>query len=163
MVVLSAVLLFQLSASPQPFDSVGTRSSASTIGIAFPVFHPAVSPALKPEKPAAKHIRLFPNEASEEKWIALSVATHGAAVFDPWSTRRAISSGDVETNPFIRPFADSSAVYGALQLTPALLDFISRRMMRSHNQFIRQHWWMPQTVAIGISISAGAHNRHAEP
>ena len=102
--------------------------------------------------------RMSSSEPSRKEWITLIVAEHSAAVFDGWSTRRAISRGAVETNPLIMPFAGSSAVYGALQVTPVLLDFLSRQMIRSNRGAIQRAWWLPQTISTLVSVSAGVHN-----
>ena len=54
----------------------------------------------------------------------------GAAAFDAWSTRRAISEGyGTEANPLLRPFSHSNAMYAATQVSPLVMDFIGKRMM----------------------------------
>ncbi len=92
-------------------------------------------------------------------WYGLAAVSHGAAVFDAWSTRRALSGNyGVEANPLIRPFAHSGAIYAATQVSPALMDFLGRRMMVSHHGWIRKMWWVPQTAGTGVSLAAGVHN-----
>ena len=91
-------------------------------------------------------------------WLALSVAQHGAATFDAWTTRRAISQGHVELNPMLRPFAGNASIYGAVQVAPSILDFVGRRMQRSENRWMRQMWWLPQTLGTAASVFAGARN-----
>jgi hypothetical protein len=92
-------------------------------------------------------------------WYGLAAVSHGAAVFDAWSTRRALSGNyGVEANPLLRPFAHSGALYAATQISPALMDFLGRRMMMSHHGWIRRMWWVPQTAGTGVSLAAGAHN-----
>jgi hypothetical protein len=92
-------------------------------------------------------------------WYGLVAVSHGAAVFDAWSTRRALSGNyGVEANPLMRPFAHSGAIYAATQVSPAFMDFLGRRMMVSHHGWIRKMWWVPQTAGTGVSFAAGAHN-----
>jgi len=95
---------------------------------------------------------------SRRLWIALSVAQHGAAVFDAYSTRQAIASGATEQNPLLKPFANSPAIYGATQVAPLILDYAARRMQLCHNSFVRRMWWVPQSTGAAVSIFAGVHN-----
>ena len=88
----------------------------------------------------------------------LSVLEHGAASFDAYSTRQAISRGAVEGDPLMRPFAHSPAIYAALQVGPVLLDVLARHMQRSQYNCERRTWWVPQTASTGMSIFAGVHN-----
>lgn len=97
---------------------------------------------------------------SRKAWVVLAIAEHGAAGFDGYTTRRAIQLGAVEDNPFVRPFAQSSAVYPALQSTPFLLDLVGRHMQRSHISVVRRMWWMPQALSTAVSVTAGIHNLH---
>ncbi|MGD0962388.1 MAG: hypothetical protein ABSA57_00645 [Candidatus Acidiferrales bacterium] len=97
---------------------------------------------------------------SRRKWIALSIAQHAAAAFDAYSTRDAISHGAVEQDPLMRPFANSSAVYAAIQACPVALDFAARHMQRSENIFLRRTWWVPQSVSAGMYLFSGVHNIH---
>lgn len=100
-------------------------------------------------------------ETSRERkiWYGLAAASHGAAVFDAWSTRQALSGNyGRETNPLLRPFAHSGAIYAATQVSPAIMDFLGRRMMVSHHNWIRKMWWLPQTAGTGVSLAAGVHN-----
>jgi hypothetical protein len=97
---------------------------------------------------------------SRKAWIALSVAQHAAAAFDAYTTRYSISRGAVEQDPLMRPFADSSGIYAAIQVCPVALDFAARRMQRSQNNFIRRAWWVPQTVSTGMYLFSGTHNLH---
>jgi hypothetical protein len=95
---------------------------------------------------------------SRKMWIALSVAQHGAAVFDAYTTRQAVASGAVEQNPLLRPFASSPAIYVATQVCPLALDYAGRRMQLSHNSLVRRMWWLPQSTGAAVSIFAGIHN-----
>jgi hypothetical protein len=99
-----------------------------------------------------------PVEASKHAWLALSITEHTAAAFDAWTTRRSIESGNVEVDPLLKPFAHSDAVYGAIQGTPIVFDFLSRRMQRSDSRFIRRFWWVPQAAMASVSIYSGTHN-----
>lgn len=91
-------------------------------------------------------------------WWMLTVAQHGAAAFDAYSTRQAIGRGAVEDDPLMRPFAHSPAIYLASQVSPVLLDLLSRRMMRSENPVFRRMWWVPQSGATAMFIVSGVHN-----
>jgi hypothetical protein len=92
-------------------------------------------------------------------WYALTVTGSGAAVFDAWSTRRAISQGyATEANPLLRPFAHSGMMYAATQASPLLMDFLGKRMMTSQHGWMRRMWWLPQAAGSGVSIAAGVHN-----
>lgn len=91
-------------------------------------------------------------------WIVLSTVQHGAAAFDAYSTRYAISRGAVEDDPFLRPFAHSSGIYAAIQVAPLVLDYAARRMQRSQNNWIRHIWWIPQSVSTAAFLVSGAHN-----
>jgi hypothetical protein len=97
-------------------------------------------------------------------WYSLMAAGHGAAAFDAWSTRRAVSGGyGTEGDPLLRPFAHSGAMYAATQVSPAIMDFIGRRMMTSNHGLMRRFWWVPQAAGAGFSFGAGIHNYRAVP
>ena len=95
---------------------------------------------------------------SRREWLALMILEHSAAAFDAYSTRGAISRGAKEEDPMMRPFAHSPAIYAAIQVGPALLDVLARRMQRSQYNFVRRTWWVPQSVSTGSSIFSGVHN-----
>jgi hypothetical protein len=107
----------------------------------------------KPAEIAAAEKRPYTRQ-----WLALSLIQHGAAAFDAYSTRQAISRGAVEDDPMMRPFAHSGAIYAAIQAGPVMLDFIARRMQHSENGFIRKMWWMPQSVSTAGFLFSGVHN-----
>jgi hypothetical protein len=113
--------------------------------------------AIRPGKPAFN-----PEDVSERQkkvWYALTFASSGAAAFDAWSTRRAISGGyGTESNPLLAPFAHSGALYAATQVSPLVLDYVGRRMMTSRNPLLRKMWWVPQSAGTGMSLFAGVHN-----
>lgn len=95
---------------------------------------------------------------SRRNWMILSAVSSSAAAFDAYSTRRSLAAGNVEANPMMRPFADSPAIYGAIQASPLIMDLVAYKMQRSHNSFVRHMWWIPQTTGTAMSIMAGAHN-----
>jgi hypothetical protein len=110
-------------------------------------------PLVKPEKVPAAETR-----PSTRTWLALSLVQHGAATFDAYTTRQAIGRGAVEMDPLMRPFAHSPAIYGAIQVGPALLDILSRHMQRSDKIIFRRTWWVPQSVSTAGFIFSGVHN-----
>jgi len=112
---------------------------------------------IQPMKPAVKGTSETPRQ--RKLWYALTIAGSGGAAFDAWSTRRAISGGyGQESNPLLAPFAHSNALYAATQVSPAVMDFIGKRMMTSEYPALRKLWWLPQTVGAGLSFGAAAHN-----
>jgi hypothetical protein len=97
-------------------------------------------------------------------WYVLSFAGSGAAAFDAWSTRRAITLGyGVEANPTLRPFANSGALYGATQVSPLVMDFIGKRMMRSRYSLMRKIWWLPQAAGSSVSTAVAVHSVRLVP
>ena len=111
----------------------------------------------QPIKPAARK----PYETPRQKkiWFALMAVGSAGAGFDAWSTRRAISGGfGTESNPFLRPFAHSNALYAATQVSPLVLDFMGKKMMSSQHPLLRRMWWVPQSAGATMSFAAGAHN-----
>jgi hypothetical protein len=92
-------------------------------------------------------------------WFVLGAMEHGAATFDAWSTRRNIMEGTMhETNPMLQPFANSGAMYAAVQVAPVLFDLLSKHMLHSSRSWERKSWWVPQTASTVTSILSGAHN-----
>jgi hypothetical protein len=113
--------------------------------------------AIRPGKPAFS--REDVSERQKKAWYALTIASSGAASFDAWSTRRAISGGyGTEANPLLAPFAHSNALYAATQVSPVVLDYIGRKMMTSQYPLLRKLWWLPQSAGTGMSLFAGVHN-----
>ena len=126
---------------------IGPRSAPMPLGAVKPVFK-------RPRETAGQR----------KLWYALSFAGSGAAGFDAWSTRRAISGGyGTEANPLLRPFSHSGAIYAATQVSPLLMDFIGKRMMASQHRLIRRLWWLPQAAGSGVSVAAGVHNFRLVP
>jgi hypothetical protein len=142
---------------PEPVAPAGSGPAVA----AAPIAEPA-SPAPIKAAPIlyGPPIRVTSDRWQRREWLALSIAAHGAAGFDAWSTRRVISSvpGAQEMNPLLRPFAGNGSMYAAVQVAPTILDFVSRKMMTSRHDFLRHTWWLPQAVSAVISISSGVHN-----
>jgi hypothetical protein len=112
-----------------------------------------------PDSPSAKPDQVISAEQYPRRnWMLLSIAQHSAAAFDAYSTRQAIATGATETDPFLRPFSHSPAIYAAIQVGPAILDYAARRMQRSNNNFIRRNWWIPQSASTGMFLFSGIHN-----
>src|SRR5579859_2419941 len=107
--------------------------------------------------PPAFRPTIEPTERTNRLWFTLSVAEHSSAAFDAWSTRRAISDGRAESDPMMRPFAHSAAIYGAIQVVPFGLDYVARRMERSTG-WARHVWWVPQSLATASYIFSGSYN-----
>ncbi len=133
----------------------------------------AVTPVIKPvapTKPAARGVMpllksaVWPEHTTaleRDTWTALSLASHGAAAFDAYSTRASIESGrGYERNPLMKPFAGSALMYPAAQVLPLGCDYLSRRMMRSNNALFRHTWWLPQFVSTAGSAWVGVRNLH---
>ena len=119
-----------------------------------------ISTVRVPDPEPAKPVQFTPAETlhPSRTWLALTFVQSSAATFDAYSTRQAIGRGAVESDPLLRPFAHSGALYGAIQVGPVLLDLVARRMQRSENKFFRRTWWMPQSLATTGFLFSGAHN-----
>ena len=95
----------------------------------------------------------------ELMWRGLAVATSGAATFDAWTTRRAITRyGAHELNPLLKPFAGNASLYAAIQVEPLIMDYVSRKMLYSRHSWMRHTWWVPQSLSFASSIFCGSHN-----
>jgi hypothetical protein len=141
----------------------GTGSTAASTPLAAgasagAAVQPArVALAIQPVKPA--YTRPRETRGQRVAWYTLAVTGHGAAAFDAYSTRLALSGNyGTEGNPLLRPFAHSSALYAATQVSPAVMDLLGKRMMVSEHRWVRRMWWLPQAAGSGFSIAAGAHN-----
>jgi hypothetical protein len=122
---------------------------------------PAPMAFLKPAKPLTVSVAELQaeNRRKERAWRGLAIATSGAATFDAWTTRHAITTtGAVELNPLLKPFAGNSSIYAAIQVAPVLFDFAARKMMYSRRSWVRRVWWVPQSASFIGSLSCGAHN-----
>lgn len=114
---------------------------------------PVMLVATKKKRPEAVGIGV------PKMWFVLGAMEHGAATFDAWSTRRNIMAGTMhETDPIMKPFANSNAMYAAVQVAPVLFDLLSKQMMRNSHSWVRKSWWVPQSASTVASILSGAHN-----
>ena len=140
-----------VSASPEAKVKTDTELAAEPTP-ARPAFTPgmAIRPATKRYSETARQRKI---------WYGLMAAGHGAAAFDAWSTRRVLSGNyGTEQNPMLRPFAHSNAIYVATQVSPAVMDYLGKRMMTSRYSFVRKMWWLPQSAGAGFSFAAATHN-----
>ncbi|PYY10226.1 MAG: hypothetical protein DMG61_22085 [Acidobacteria bacterium] len=133
-------------------------STDALLGTTMPTPEP-----MPPLQPIATHSRvresIQPSGAQTRLWRGLVIAEHSAALFDAWSTRKSITSGNgYERNPLMKPFANSSAAYPMMQIAPTGFDFLSHRMMRSNNAFLRRAWWVPQAASFVGSLWMGTRN-----
>jgi hypothetical protein len=116
---------------------------------------------VKPSKPMTVSVGelVAENHRKQVIWRGLGIASHGAATFDAWSTRHAITTnGAQELNPMLRPFAGNASLYLAIQVGPAVMDYAAKKMMYSRNSWVRHMWWVPQSASFVSSIFCGAHN-----
>jgi len=129
-------------------DGPGTYSSSVRA-----TGEPVILAPVKRRRPEAAGIGV------PKMWFVLGAMEHGSATFDAWSTRRNIVAGTAhEMNPMLQPFANSNAMYAAVQVCPVLFDLLSRHMLHSSRSWERKSWWVPQTASTVTSILSGAHN-----
>jgi hypothetical protein len=154
---------FPLTASNSPPDALlsttsTSHSSSKPLLISYPT--PTVRTASIIEPPPMKSMRPLAAESvpSHRKWLLLVVASSSAAALDAYSTRRSIAAGNIETDPTMRPFAHSPAIYVATQIPPLVMDFAGYKIAHSRNFVLRRLWWIPQTGGTALSLFAGAHN-----
>lgn len=122
----------------------------------------AAEPAAAPGRLAQR--RRYETVARQRIWYGLGAAGHGAAAFDGWSTRRALSQNiGQEANPLLRPFAHSGSLHLAIQASPALMDFLGHRMMTNRRAWVRRIWWLPQSAGTAASLFSGVHNMSLVP
>ncbi len=122
---------------------------------------PAPIAFLKPGKPMTVSVGalLAERRRNHRIWMGLGIASHGAATFDAWSTRRAVTTGGAqELNPLLKPFAGNASLYAAIQVGPALMDYAGKKMMYSRHSWVRHMWWVPQSASFASSLFCGAHN-----
>jgi hypothetical protein len=125
-------------------------SSSLAPGAGTPVMSAAVMKKKYPEAAGASVPKM---------WFVLGAVEHGAATFDAWSTRRNIMEGTMhEADPIMRPFANSNAMYAAVQVAPVIFDLLSKQMLRNSHSWVRKSWWVPQSASTVASILSGAHN-----
>jgi hypothetical protein len=118
---------------------------------------PVAAQPIRPMKPAFTR----PQETRRQRvaWYALAATGSGAAAFDAYTTRLAVSGHyGTEGNPFLRPFSHSNSLYAVTQLSPVVMDYIGKRMMTSRDPWLRKLWWVPQAAGSGFSVFAGVHN-----
>jgi hypothetical protein len=148
--------------APKPATSADLKAEVEFAGGGDPGSG-AVQPVLNsPVKPA---IAESDETATQRKiWYGLMIAGHGSALFDAWTTRRAVRSGyGVEGDPLQRPFANSGAIYATTQIAPLVMDYLGRRMLHSSHAWMRKAWWVPQSASAAVSLSAGVHNYGVVP
>jgi hypothetical protein len=122
---------------------------------------PAPVAFLKPAKPVTVSVAVLEaeNRRNQMMWRGLFIASSGAATFDAWSTRRAITTyGAQEMNPLLKPFAGNASLYAAIQVGPLLMDYAGKKMMYSRHSWVRRMWWVPQSASFVSSMFCGAHN-----
>ncbi len=92
------------------------------------------------------------------KKIALALllaAANGSAGFDAWTTQRAMRHGGVrEMNPVVRPFARSSAVYGATQGDIIVPEFLMGKLPKKW-KWVGYAWL---AGAAGMHVGLGMQN-----
>jgi hypothetical protein len=142
--------------------SVAEPSALPDAPLPAPVVNAPVTLALiQPSKPmtVSVHELRAENRQKELVWKGLVIASSGAATFDAWTTRHAITTaGAVELDPTLKPFAGNSSLYAAIQVGPVLMDFIGKKMMYSRFTIVRRMWWLPQSASFASSLFCGAHN-----
>jgi hypothetical protein len=145
--------------TPNPQGS-GAGAGAATVSLAETTNTQTLSTFRLPDPASAKPVRVIAVETvpPRKAWLMLSLAQHGAAAFDAYTTRQAISAGAREDDPFMRPFAHSPSIYIVSQIAPTVLDYAARRMQRDQHAFIRHSWWLPQSASTAFLAVAGAHN-----
>jgi len=126
-----------------------------------PVVKPRLADSMLETRPTPVVTSPVARVGRKRWWVGLATAQHSAAAFDAWSTRASITSGKgQELDPFMKPFANSGAIYAAIQLAPLATDYIAARMMRSHKGFVRKLWWLPQSVTTAGYMVSGVRNMH---
>jgi hypothetical protein len=140
--------------------SISAPDAGHGIGTSPNVVIEGANPVLAVVQRELKSVdRPQPSQREVRIWRGLMVAEHSAAIFDAWTTRNSLDSGNgYERNPLMKPFAGSAAIYPALQVAPVGLDFLSHRMMRSRNSLFRSTWWLPQAASIAASLWCGSRN-----
>jgi len=139
-------------------SSHGDATSPESLGSITPTSQPFSNAPIK------SAVQGYETARQRKTWYGLVAASSGAAAFDAWTTRRAVSGGyGVEGDPILRPFAHSNAIYAATQASPAILDYLGRRMMTSQHEWMRRIWWVPQVAGTSFSLGAGLHNYRMVP
>jgi hypothetical protein len=142
------------SAARSALPEAPIAKSEATVESSSSAIKPFSNSAIKPatERPV-------PTPRQQKLWYTFMAVGHSAAAFDAYSTRRAVSGNyGTESNPLLRPFAHSNAMYAATQVSPAVMDYVGRRMMTSSHPALRKFWWVPQVAGASFSFGAGMHN-----
>jgi hypothetical protein len=148
------VIRSEVSVPSRPQPKVNSDADPSFADPATPEPRPF---PFQPVKPTIRHGYIHRNE--KITWYSLMIAEHAGAVLDAWSTRRALSGNfGREADPLMRPFAHSGTIYLATQVTPFLMDILSRRLMTSERPWLHKLWWVPQSTMASVSFEAGIHN-----
>jgi len=151
-----------IEAATQPEIETGALLPEASVPVPPAVVNvPAPVAFIKPGKPATVSVNdlIAENRRKQIWWRSLIVASSGAATFDAWSTRHAITNyGAQELNPMLRPFADNASLYAAIQVGPLVMDYVGRKMMYSRHTWVRRMWWVPQSASFVSSIACGVHN-----
>jgi len=152
----------KLETSSVAESSVKLSASSASDALAAPIQPASPGAGIRPGIKPAISGEYTPRYRKE--WYALMFVGHSAAVFDAWSTRRAISGNyGTEGNPLLRPFSHSNAMYAATQVSPAVMDFLGRKMMTSRHAWMRKLWWVPQSAGASVSFVSAAHNMSVVP
>jgi hypothetical protein len=144
-------------------ESSSAKASASGDAAAAPIQPASPASGFQPAaiKPAITGEYRMPHK---KVWLGLMAVGHGTAAFDAWSTRRAVSGGyGTESNPLLRGASHSNMIYAATQVSPAVMDFLGRKMMMSRHGWMRKMWWLPQAAGASMSFTAGVHNMSVVP
>jgi hypothetical protein len=150
-----------ISIQPSPISEDAVLSSAASAPEPDPISGPTLNAFLRPAKPMTVSVKQLLDEERHKKqmWIGLGIAEHSAATFDAWTTRRAMTTvGAQELNPLLKPFAGNASLYAAIQVGPAAMDYVGKKMMYSKHNWVRRMWWVPQSASFATSLFCGAHN-----
>ncbi len=157
--IFSPTVTSSFDAEAQP--AIESNAALPDAPLPLAVIAPAPIAFLRAGKPMTVSVAALraENRRKELMWKGLVIGSSGAATFDAWSTRRAITtSGAQELNPLMRPFAGNASLYAAIQIGPVLMDFAGRKMMYSRHPWVRHMWWVPQSASFVSSMFCGAHN-----
>jgi len=159
--VIASAAVAETSAQPTPELSRASLPDAPVPAPSFTSPGPKALIIVKPTKKMTVTVGelLAENRRNQRLWRGLIIASSGAATFDAWSTRHALTtSGAQELNPMLKPFAGNASLYAVIQVGPALMDYAGRKMMYSSHSWVRHLWWAPQTASFVSSMFCGAHN-----
>jgi hypothetical protein len=137
-----------------------TPTPAVTASLApEPALAPSPAPAAFIATPVSGDRARLEEQRNKHLWMVLALTEHSAATFDAWTTRYSISNVHAqEMDPLLRPFAGNASIYVVIQAGPAVLEYVSWRMMHSHHEWEHRVWWMPQVLGAGMNFGSGLHN-----